>query len=190
MQERACRWLKNGNNLSGMRPWLYKLADEEDGYVQTLFCPDIRIQTVLAVEKAARIPPPKGDQGYPLLNDALQTAWGARVASSFLDDHPVPNLADAPLRRSRSGRQSSTGGEAAPGLARAGSGASRGASAGAPPARAQSPHRPVLLRKTHSIVRPCPLPHARRPYMRTYRHLVRGGASCSGGARALHCPAT
>ena len=182
---RARRWLKNGNNLSGMRPWLYKLADEEDGYVQTLFCPDIRIQTVLAVEKATRIPPPKGDPGYPLLNDALQTAWGARVASSFLDDHPVPNLADAPLRRSRSGRHSISGGEAVPAPARAGSGAPRGASAGPPSARGQATHRPLLLRKTHSIVRSAAL----ASLLRMHADVCASGECCISRAcaRASKC---
>lgn len=68
----GCRWLKYGNNLAAMRPWLLRLAEASDERTQRLFSPDIRIQTVLAVGKAAGVPPPRGDAKYPVLNAALQ----------------------------------------------------------------------------------------------------------------------
>jgi hypothetical protein len=147
-----------------MRAWLSQLCDESNGYIQTLFCPDIRIQTVLAVEKAAKIPLPKGDPGYPALNEALQAAWGARITSSFLEDHPVPTISESTKRRSHSGRigassrlaGTSGNSESVPSLPLASAGLARSGDIGMASAkRAQSPgtaQRQMLLRKTHAIV--------------------------------------
>jgi hypothetical protein len=77
-----CSWLKYGSNLAAMRPWLQRLTDDSDKHTQRLFSPDIRIQTVLAVERAASAPPPVGDAVYPALYAALHSAWGARIPSS------------------------------------------------------------------------------------------------------------
>jgi hypothetical protein len=102
LNDTSYRWLKHGNNLSGMRPWLYRLADEDDEYTQTLFCPDLRIQTVLAVEKASKIPLPRGDAAYPTLNEMLQSAWGARIT-------PTVSFVSEPLSGPVGGRRSHSG---------------------------------------------------------------------------------
>ena len=55
-----------------MRPWLTCLATATDEHTTSLFSPDVRIQAVLAVEKASKLAAPKGDMTYTLLYEALQ----------------------------------------------------------------------------------------------------------------------
>lgn len=79
-----------------MHPWLQRLSDADDRHTQHRFSADARIQTMLALERAASTPPGRDSTRYPALYIAMQNIWGAPAALSGAHEP-----ADSALRQHR-----------------------------------------------------------------------------------------
>lgn len=62
-----------------MKPWLYRLADEDNTTVQAVFGAAARHRAVEAVLTASRNPSRPGAADYDLLHSTLSAVWGAPV---------------------------------------------------------------------------------------------------------------
>lgn len=74
-----CRWAENGSNLVRMKPWLYRLADEDNAAVQAVFGTAARHRAVEAVLTASRNVGRPGAADYDLLHSTLSAVWGGPV---------------------------------------------------------------------------------------------------------------
>lgn len=63
-----------------MKPWLYRLADEDNAAVQAVFGAAARHRAVEAVLSASRAPGKAGAGDYGLLHSTLSAVWGGPVS--------------------------------------------------------------------------------------------------------------
>lgn len=84
-----------------MKPWLYRLADEDNTAVQAVFGGAARQRAVEAVLTASRMTDKMGASDYPLLHSTLAAVWGGASSgdvgaavglSDPVSDPPAPSV--------------------------------------------------------------------------------------------------
>ena len=70
----------HGVALPSLLPWLYRLADEENLYVQSLVLPEQRARLMHAVSHVTAPDDPETENKYSILSETLACVWGSPVS--------------------------------------------------------------------------------------------------------------